>query len=183
MSERLRVGMLAPIAWRVPPAHYGPWERVVSILTEGLVARGVDVTLFAPADSVTRARLVGRAPRGYAEDPALDAKVYECLHIAAAFEQAAAGAFEIVHNQFDFLPLTYSRLVSTPVVTTVHGFSSERIVAVYEKYDSTTGYVAISDADRHPALNYLATIHHGIDSEHFQLQPAPGSYLAFFGRI
>jgi hypothetical protein len=58
MSERLRVGMLAPVAWRVPPLHYGPWERVVSILTEGLVARGVDVTLFATADSRTRARLV-----------------------------------------------------------------------------------------------------------------------------
>jgi len=122
--------MLAPVAWRVPPVHYGPWERVVSILTEGLVARGVDVTLFATADSQTSARLIAVAPRGYAEDTSLDAKVYECLHIAAAFEQAATGAFDILHNHFDFLPLTYSRLVSTPVVTTVHGFSSERILPV-----------------------------------------------------
>src|SRR5438045_8164247 len=93
-----RVGVLAPISWRVPPRHYGPWERVVSMLTEGLVARGVDVTLFATADSVTRARLSSVAPRGYAEDPTLDAKVYECLHIAKAFEQAASGAFDVLHN-------------------------------------------------------------------------------------
>ena len=84
----LRVGMLAPISWRVPPRHYGPWEQFVSLLTEGLVARGVDVTLFATADSITRARLVGTAPTGYSEDPSLDAKVWEALHISAVFERA-----------------------------------------------------------------------------------------------
>src|SRR6185503_576603 len=115
LADRLRVGMLAPVAWRVPPWHYGPWERIVSILTEGLVARGVEVTLFATADSVTAGRLHAVVPRGYAEDASLDAKVYECLHIGAAFEQAAAGAFDILHNHFDFLPLTYSRLVRTPL--------------------------------------------------------------------
>src|SRR4030081_83721 len=102
MSERVRVGMLAPIAWRVPPLHYGPWERVVSILTEGFVARGVDVTLFATAASRTGAHLVRVGPGGYAEVPIIDAKVYECLHIAAGFELAAAGDFDILHNQFDF---------------------------------------------------------------------------------
>ena len=162
VADRLRVGMLAPIAWRVPPTHYGPWERVVSILTEGLVARGVDVTLFATADSLTRARLVSVAPRGYAEDPSLDAKVYECLHVAAAFEQAAGGSFDILHNHFDFLPLSYSRLVTTPLITTVHGFSSERILPVYRAYNPTTHLVAISLADRRAELTYAATIHHGI---------------------
>src|SRR3954465_14707318 len=105
----MRIGMLAPISWRVPPRHYGPWERVVSILTEGLVARGVDVTLFSTAHSITRARLFPVAPRGYAEDESLDAKVYEGLHIGAAFEYAARGECDILHNHFDFLPLTYSR--------------------------------------------------------------------------
>ncbi len=162
MPDRLRVGMLAPVAWRVPPVHYGPWERVVSILTEGLVARGVDVTLFATADSITRARLVAVAPRGYAEDASLDAKVYESLHIAAAFELASTGAFDILHNHFDFLPLTYTRLISTPVVTTVHGFSSERIVAVYRAYNSSTHLVGISASDQRSDLTYAATIHHGI---------------------
>lgn len=182
-SDRLRVGMLAPVAWRVPPLHYGPWERVVSILTEGLVARGVDVTLFATANSCTRARLVAVAPRGYAEDPSLDAKVYECLHIATAFEQASTGVFDIVHNHFDFLPLTYSRLISTPVVTTVHGFSSDRIVPVYAAYNSTTHLVAISASDRRAELDYAATIHHGIPLDEFTFSAGRGDYLLFFGRI
>ena len=183
MADRLRVGMLAPIAWRVPPRHYGPWERVVSILTEGLVARGVEVTLFATADSTTRARLVAVAPRGYAEDPSLDAKVYECLHVGAAFEQAAAGSFDILHNHFDFLPLTYCRLVNTPVVTTVHGFSSERILPVYRAYHKATHLVAISAADRRPDLDYAATIHHGIPLDEFTPCTSGGDYLLFFGRI
>ncbi len=183
MPERLRVGMLAPVAWRVPPRHYGPWERVVSILTEGLVARGVDVTLFATADSITRARLAAVAPRGYAEDPSLDAKVYEALHVGNAFEQAAEGAFDILHNHFDFLPLTYSRLVATPVVSTIHGFSSERIVPVYRAYNSTSYLVAISAADRRVDLDYAATIHHGIPLDEFTFRADPGEYLLFFGRI
>ncbi len=181
MADTLRVGMLAPISWRVPPRHYGPWEQFVSLLTEGLVARGVDVTLFATADSITGARLAGSAPTGYSEDPALDAKVWEGLHISAVFERAAE--FDVIHNSFDFLPLTYSRLVATPMVTTIHGFSSERIVPVFEKYNSGGYYVAISDADRHESLDYAATIHHGIDMRAFEVGAGPRDYLLFFGRI
>jgi glycosyltransferase involved in cell wall biosynthesis len=177
----MRIAMLAPISWRVPPRHYGPWERVVSLLTEGLVQRGVDVTLFATADSLTRARLVAVCPRPYSEDPTLDPKVWECLHIAAVFERAEE--FDLIHNHFDFLPLTYSGLVRTPVLTTIHGFSSERILPVYEKYNGRTYYVAISHADRRPQLSYVATIHHGIPLEEFTLRREPGEYLLFFGRI
>jgi glycosyltransferase involved in cell wall biosynthesis len=173
--------MLAPISWRVPPRHYGPWEQFVSLLTEGLVQRGLDVTLFATEDSVTRARLCGSAPRGYSEDPDLDVKVWECLHISAVFERASE--FDVIHNSFDFLPLSYSGLVETPVVTTIHGFSSERILRVYQKYDATSHYVAISDADRHPSLTYAATVHHGIDMDAFTLGSGPRPYLLFFGRI
>ena len=144
----LRVAVLAPIAWRTPPRHYGPWELFASLLTEGLVAAGHDVTLFATADSVTTATLHATAARGWSEDDSIDPKVAECLHIASVFERA--DEFDIIHNGFDFLPLTYSGLVDTPVVTTIHGFSSPRIVPVYERYDATTTYVAISDADRHP---------------------------------
>ena len=177
----LRVALLAPIAWRVPPRHYGPWEQFASLLTEGLVARGVEVTLFATADSITAAHLVAIAPRGYAEDSSLDAKVWEALHIAAAFERA--GEFDLIHNSFDFLPLSYSRLVDTPVVTTIHGFSSERIVPVFERYNDIGYYVAISEADRHDRLKYAATIHHGIDMREFELGAGDGGYLLFFGRI
>ena len=180
-TSGLRVAVLAPIAWRVPPRHYGPWEQFASLLTEGLVARGVQVTLFATADSITCAHLVATAPRGYAEDSELDAKVWEALHIAAAFERASE--FDVIHNSFDFLPLTYRRLVDTPVVTTIHGFSSERIVPVFERYNDIGYYVAISDADRHDGLHYAATIHHGIDMREFALGAGDGGYLLFFGRI
>ena len=173
--------MLAPIAWRTPPHHYGPWEQFASLLTEGLVAAGHDVTLFATADSVTGAHLHGTATSGWSEDPSIDPKVAECLHIAAVFERA--DDFDLIHNGFDFLPLTYSDLVATPVVTTIHGFSSPRILPVYERYDATTHYVAISDADRHPRLQYAATIHHGIETAAFAVHPAPGDHLLFFGRI
>ncbi len=173
--------MLASIAHSVPPRSYGPWEQVAATLTEGLVARGHDVTLFATADSTTTARLHAEAPAGYEEDPRVDAKVYEALHIAAAFERA--DEFDVISNQFDFLPLAFSRLVSTPVVTTIHGFSSERIVPVYRAYDDIGHYVAISDADRHPDLTYAATIHHGIDVDDFTVGAGDGGYLLFLGRI
>jgi glycosyltransferase involved in cell wall biosynthesis len=180
-DDALRVAILAPISWRVPPRRYGPWEQFASLLTEGLVERGVDVTLFATSDSVTTARLVATAPTGYSEDPALHAKAWEGLHISAVFERA--DEFDLIHNSFDFLPLTYSGLVDTPVVTTIHGFSSEGIVPVFEKYNRRGYYVAISDADRHEKLDYVATIHHGIDLDAFELEPEPGEYLLFFGRI
>jgi glycosyltransferase involved in cell wall biosynthesis len=177
----LRVAILAPVAWRVPPRHYGPWEQFASLLAEGLVARGVDVTLFASGDSRTGGRLASVVPTGYEEDPETEPKVSECLHIAHAFERARE--FDVIHNSFDFLPLTYSELVETPVLTTIHGFSSPRILPVYQRYNASTAYVAISDADRHPSLDYLATIHHGIDTDAFSLHPSPGEYLLFFGRI
>jgi glycosyltransferase involved in cell wall biosynthesis len=173
--------VLSPIAWRTPPRHYGPWEQFASLLTEGLVAAGHEVTLFATADSITAARLHATAPRGWSEDATIDAKVAECLHVASVFERA--GDFDIIHNGFDFLPLTYSDLVTTPVITTIHGFSSDRIIPVYKRYDSTTAYVSISDSDRHPDLHYAATIHHGIDLDEFAIVPSPGEHLLFFGRI
>jgi len=139
------------------------------------------VTLFATADSRTSGRLASVVARGYSEDPDVEPKVVECLHIAHAFERA--GEFDLIHNSFDFLPLTYSELVDTPVLTTIHGFSSPRILPVYQRYNETNAYVAISDADRHPSLDYLATIHHGIDTDAFSLHPSPGGYLLFFGRI
>jgi glycosyltransferase involved in cell wall biosynthesis len=173
--------VLAPIAWRTPPRHYGPWEQFASLLTEGLVVAGHHVTLFATADSITTASLHATAPCGWSEDATIDAKVAECVHIASVFERAPE--FDVIHNGFDFLPLTYSGLVATPVVTTIHGFSSDKIIPVYARYDSTTAYVSISDADRHPDLHYAATVHHGIDVDAFAVHPNPGEHLLFFGRI
>lgn len=177
----MRIAMLSPVAWRTPPRHYGPWESVVSLLTEGLVARGVDVTLFATADSKTKGTLRAVCKSGYAEDEHADAKVLECLHISALFE--SADEFDIIHNHFDFLPLTYSDLVSTPMITTIHGFSSPRILPLYEKYNTKMHYVSISEADRSPKLDYISTIHHGIDLNEFSFNAEPSDYLLFFGRI
>ena len=177
----MRIAMLAPISWRTPPRHYGPWELVTSLLTEALVARGVDVTLFATQDSHTAGTLAGVVPRPYSEDPDIDAKVWEALHIAHVFERAAE--FDLIHNQADFMPLAFSRLVNTPVVTTIHGFGSDRILPAYREYQDRVSYVAISAADRHPALRYAATIHHGIPIDAFPFDPIGSEDLLFFGRI
>jgi glycosyltransferase involved in cell wall biosynthesis len=173
--------MLAPISWRTPPRHYGPWELVTSLLTEALVARGVDVTLFATKDSLTAGKLSGVCPAPYSEDPGIDAKAWEMLHVAHVFERA--GEFDLIHNQADFVPLAFSRLVDTPVVTTIHGFSSERILPAFKAYEDRVHYVAISDADRRPDLRYAATIHHGIRIEDFVFDVHGSDDLLFFGRI
>jgi glycosyltransferase involved in cell wall biosynthesis len=181
IGRPLRIGIISSVAHRTPPISYGPWEQVASTLTEGLVALGHEVTLFATTASRTAARLLGVTVHGYEEDATVEPKVVESLHIAQAFERAAE--FDVLSNQFDFLPLTYSRLTTTPMVTTIHGFSSEKIVPVYAAYDDIAHYVSISDSDRHPALTYDATIHHGIALEQFSFRPDLGSYLLFLGRI
>jgi len=177
----MRIAMLSPIAWRTPPRHYGPWESVVSLLSEGLIDRGIDVTLFATGDSKTRGKLQAVCAQGYEENHDIIPKVWESLHISEVFERA--GDFDLIHNHFDFLPLTYSGLVETPVITTIHGFSSPGILPVYQKYNRRVAYVSISNADRSPELDYIGTIHHGIDLHQFEFQPNPEGYLLFFGRI
>ena len=179
----MRVAMLAPIAWRTPPRQYGPWEQVVATLTDGLVQLGIDVTLYATGDSGTRAKLRSVVERGYEEDASYNVKVFEALHIARVFEEA--DQFDLIHNHFDFLPLMWSRLVATPMVATVHGFSNADILPAYRAYDDRVHYVAISEADRHPDLTYAATIHHGIDLDAFAYRPDPDpdGHVLFFGRI
>ena len=177
----MKIAVLSPVAWRTPPRHYGPWEQVASNLTEGLVAAGMEVTLFATGDSVTQAQLDSVVSVGYAEQQDQDAKVLECLHISNLMERA--GDFDLIHNHFDFLPLSYTGLIKTPVITTIHGFSSERIIPVYQKYNAHTHYVSISDANRHPLLNYLGTVYNGLDTADFKFSAVPDDYLLFFGRI
>ena len=177
----MHIAMLSPIAWRTPPRHYGPWENIASLLTEGLVACGHEVTLFATADSQTNGTLHAICPKGYEEDRSLIPKVWECLHISELFEHA--DVYDIIHNHFDYLPLTYTGLTTTPVVTTIHGFSSPGILPVYKKYNGKAFYVSISDADRSPDLDYINTIYHGIDIRQFDFQSQPDDTLLYFGRI
>jgi glycosyltransferase involved in cell wall biosynthesis len=177
----MHIAMLAPIAWRTPPRAYGPWEYLVSLLTEGLVKKGIEVTLFATKDSITNAHLEGVSPHGYEEDDTLIAKVWECLHISEVFEKG--DKFDIIHNHFDFLPLTYIKMTSTPVLTTIHGISSPKILPVYKKYNNQSYYVSISNAARIPDLDYIATVYHGIDLNQFTFKSKSKGYLIFFGRI
>jgi glycosyltransferase involved in cell wall biosynthesis len=180
MKAGRRVAILSPVAWRTPPRQYGAWETVASNIAEGLVARGWDVTLFASGDSVTNARLHAVVERGYEEDRSIDPKVAEYLHIPEVFERAAE--FDLIHSHYDFMALAYSRLVKTPVVTTIHGFSSPQIMPVYRKY--AEGYfVSISNSDRAPGLNYVATVYNGIDLALYPFQAAGGDDLVFLGRI
>jgi glycosyltransferase involved in cell wall biosynthesis len=180
MLNNKRVAVLSPVAWRTPPRQYGAWETVAGNIAEGLAARGWDVTLFATRDSVTRARLHAVIDRGYEEDRGIDPKVAEYLHISEAFEHAAE--FDLIHSHYDFMALAYTRLVKTPVLTTIHGFSSPRIMPAYEKYRD--GYfVSISDSDRAPRLNYLATVYNGIDLSLYPLRKGGGDHLVFLGRI
>ena len=137
----MKIAVLAPICWRTPPRHYGAWEQVSSNIAEGLVEKGQDVTLFATSDSITKGKLESICLHPYEEDKSLDPKSWECLHIGHMMEHA--DDFDIIHNNYDFLPLTYSHLIKTPMVTTIHGFSSPKIIPVFKKYDSTNYYVSI----------------------------------------
>jgi len=177
----MKIAILSPIAWRTPPRHYGPWEQIASNVAEGLFEEGMDVSLFATKDSETKGRLDGVIPMGYEEDRDIDAKVAECMHISHLMEKA--DSFDLIHNHFDFLPLTYSGLIKTPMVTTIHGFSSSKIIPVFQKYNNSNYYVSISNSDRNSALTYVSTVYNGIDENLFTLNEEPEDYLLFFGRI
>ncbi len=175
----MRVALLGPGAWRTPPRHYGPWEGVPGLLAEGLVAAGVDVTLFATLDSVTSAHLDGVCPHGYAEDPSMDGRVWEAMHVAHALVRS--HEFDLVHSHLDWLPLAFSQQWRAPLLTTVHGFSGPGILPAYAR--AASRYVSISDADRSPALEYVATVHHGVDFDELPLDVDGGPGLVVFGRV
>ncbi|CAI7974082.1 Glycosyltransferase family 4 protein [Frankia sp. Hr75.2] len=175
----MRIAILAPVAWRTPPRHYGPWEQVASTIAEGLLGHGVDVTLFATLDSVTGGELDGVCPHGYAEDPSLDGRVWEALHVAHAL--ARSSEFDLVHNHLDWLPLAFAPSFQAPMVTTIHGFSDPRIVPAYAR--AASAYVSISDADRSPELKYVSTVHHGVDLDELPFSAAGGDDLVVLGRV
>lgn len=185
----MKIAVLAPIAHKTPPDDYGPWELMASTLAEGLVEKGHEVTLFATADSKTRGRLESVAPVGTEslkmENKYVNIKMWEYEHIANCFEKA--GEFDIIHSHFNFGPLAFSRLVKTPVVTTVHSgkveFAWGPMLSMYKKYNSTNHYVAISESAKHPDLKYAGTVYNGINLNDFEYAEKPGEYLLFLGRI
>jgi glycosyltransferase involved in cell wall biosynthesis len=176
-----RIAILSPVAWRTPPRAYGAWETVASNITEGLLARGwKNVTLFATKDSVTKAKLVGWIEKGYEEDKSQIPSVSTCLHISKALQKA--GEFDLIHNNFDYLPLTYIPFIKTPMLTTIHGFSDPDILRVYHDHKDSY-FVSISDSDRDPGLPYLATVYNGIDLSNLTFREKPGNKLVHYGRI
>jgi glycosyltransferase involved in cell wall biosynthesis len=180
--RELRLAVLAPISWPSPPPGYGPWEQVAGNIADGMVGRGLDVTLFATGNSKTRAKLASVVPVGLNEDRALDDGVYSALHIASLFERAIE--FDLIHNNFDWRPLTYALTTGAPpVITTIHGFSSPPILAAYYAAAKRSFYCSISDRDRDPGLSYVATTYNGIDPSEFTFVDRPGEYLAFLGRF
>jgi glycosyltransferase involved in cell wall biosynthesis len=175
----MKVALLGPIAWRTPPLHYGPWEQITSLLAEGLTDLGVDVTLFATLDSITKASLDGVIPTGYAENPQYDGRVWEAIHVAHALRRS--GEFDLVHNHIDWLPLAFAEHCDAPLLTTIHGFSGQNILPAYVRAPSS--YVSISDSDRSPDLDYVGTVYHGIDLDGLPYDPDGGDGLVAFGRI
>ena len=175
----MKLAVLGPVAWRTPPLHYGPWERVAGLITAGLHAKGVDVTLFATLDSETPAKLDGVCPHGYAEDDTLDGRIWEAMHVAHALRRS--GEFDLVHNHVDWLPLAFDCLASAPLVTTIHGFSNPAILPAFER--SRSAFVSISFCDRAPTIPYIANVYHGVDLTELPFAPTGGEVLVQFGRI
>jgi glycosyltransferase involved in cell wall biosynthesis len=178
----LRLAVLAAISWPTPPPGYGPWEQIAFNVADGMRRRGLDVTLFATGNSRFDGRLVSVVPVSLNEDPALDGEVFSALHVAELFRRARE--FDLIHNHFDWRPLTYALASEKPpLITTIHGFSSPQILAAYYAGARRSFYCSISNADRDPGLDYLATTYNGIDPAQFTFRETPGEYLCFLGRF
>src|SRR5437773_5153035 len=184
-SHQLRIAHIAPVATEVPPHKSGSVELMTSLLTEGLVARGHDVTLFATGDSKTRAKLHAIYPHGYWHDENMwPWELYEMLNLAAAVE--CAEQFDIIHYEAAYYPmsLAFARLSPTPIVQTLHHSPSEAEIALWKRYPEAP-FVAISEEQARllSGLNVVDTVLHGIDTDSFAFQPKPDDYLLFLGRF
>jgi glycosyltransferase involved in cell wall biosynthesis len=185
VTRPLRIAQVAPVATSVPPPRSGSIELLTSQLTDGLVARGHEVTLFAAGDSTTRATLHATFARGYRDDETLWAwELCELMNVAAALERA--GQFDVIHCQSEYYPLSlaFGRLVSTPVLHTVHYAPAEDEVAIWRRYPEAP-FVAVSAAQaaRLAGLRVVGTVHHAVDTDALPFQATPGDYLLFLGRF
>ena len=181
----MRIAQIAPVATTIPPPKSGSVETMTSLLTEGLVARGEDVTLFATADSKTKAKLHAIYPHGYWHDEHMwPWELYEMLNLAAAVERC--GQFDIIHYEAAYYPmsLAFTRLCATPIVQTLHHSPSAAEVELWSRYPEAP-FVAISkeQASLLKGLNVVGTVLHGIDTDNFSFQETPEDYLLFLGRF
>jgi len=180
----MRIAQVAPLWESVPPKLYGGTERIVSYVTEELVAQGHDVTLFASGDSETAARLEGVCPQALR----LNSGIFNRDAPMTMLQERALGAashFDIIHSHLDFLGFPLGRRNPVPVVTTLHGrLDLPELEPVFREYDEMP-LVSISDAQRRPlpSANWQATIHHGLPRNLYSLHTQAEGYLAFLGRI
>jgi len=182
---RLRIAHIAPVATTIPPPKSGSVETMTSLLTEGLVARGHDVTLYATADSKTSARLNAIYPHGYWHDEHMwPWELYEMLNLAAAVERSSE--YDIIHYEAAYYPmsLAFTRLSPTPIVQTLHHSPSAAEVALWSRYPEAP-FVAISNEQARllVGLNVVDTVLHGIDTDGFTFEAKPDDYLLFLGRF
>jgi glycosyltransferase involved in cell wall biosynthesis len=181
----MKIAHIAPVATTIPPPKSGSVETMTSLLTEGLVARGHDVTLFATGDSTTTAALHAIYPHGYWHDEHMwPWELYEMLNLAAAVERAAD--FDIIHYEAAYYPmsLAFARLSPTPIVQTLHHSPSAAEITLWSRYPDAP-FVAISDEQARllAGLNVIATVLHGIDTDNFVFREKPEDYLLFLGRF
>jgi glycosyltransferase involved in cell wall biosynthesis len=181
----MKIAHIAPVATTIPPPKSGSVETMTSLLTEGLVARGHDVTLFATADSKTSAKLEAIYPHGYWHDEHMwPWELYEMLNLAAAVERASE--FDVIHYEAAYYPmsLAFTRLSATPIVQTLHHSPSAAEVKLWSRYPEAP-FVAISKEQRSllSGLNVVGTVLHGIDTNNFIFQEKPEDYLLFLGRF
>lgn len=185
VSRPLRIAQVGPVATSIPPAKSSSIELLTSLLTEGLVARGHDVTLFATGSSRTGARLHATFPRGYSDDPTLwPWQEAELFNLAAAVERAAE--FDVIHYQAMYSPmsLAFSRVSHALIVQTVHHNPDESQVAMWSRYPEAP-FVAVSreQARLMTGLHVAAVVYHGIDTRAFAFRERPDDYLVFLGRF
>src|SRR6266536_788086 len=182
----MRIAQVAPPFESVPPTRYGGTERVVSLLTEELVRRGHDVTLFASGDSTTAARLVPTVDTAlWRLDEVRDDLPYWAITLGEVYRRARDGEFDIVHSHLDFHALACAALVDTPTVTTLHGrLDLPDLAHLYARFPEA-GAISISHSQRWPLpdLRWLGTVYNGIDVDHLAFTARPGEYLVFLGRI
>jgi glycosyltransferase involved in cell wall biosynthesis len=181
----MRIAQVAPLWERVPPPAYGGIELVVGHLTDELVRRGHDVTLFASGDSITLAKLESVHPRALRLDSQVkDYAIYEMLQLSQVYERASE--FDIIHSHMGYAALSYANLVKTPTVHTLHGVFTPDNEKIFS-YANRQSFVSISDAQREPklGLNCVATVYNGIDVSSYEFHPEPEEppYLAFLSRL
>jgi glycosyltransferase involved in cell wall biosynthesis len=185
-EAHMRIAQVAPPFESVPPALYGGTERVVSLLTEALVQRGHEVTLFASGDSTTAAHHVPTVDTAlWRQSEVRNELIYWSITLGEVYRRAVRGEFDVVHSHLDFLAFACAELIATPTLTTLHGrLDLPDLRRIFARFPSTP-VVSISDHQRQPLpdASWVSTVYNGVDTDRLVFNPDGGDYLAWLGRI